>query len=282
MFGYVVAARGGLSEAELRRYRACYCGLCHALREKYGQVSRMTLHYDMTFLILLLSSLYEPEEQAGARRCAAHPGRRQPFWRNPITDYAADMNVALAYHKLLDDAGDEGDRLKKGAAGLLKKPYDQVKARWPRQCAAIEEELGRLALLERENDPVPDRGAACFGRLMAEVFRWRDDRWTPLVTEAAFWLGELVYLEDAAVDLEKDVRRGRYNPLYAMWGGVRPLKDCESMLMMVAGQCAAAFDRLPLVQDGGLLKNILYSGVWSRYHQARQRQEQGRGHGERP
>ncbi len=276
MFGYVVAAKDGLSEAEFRRYRACYCGLCHRLKEKYGPVSRMTLNYDMTFLILLLSSLYEPEEQAGERRCAAHPGKPQPFWQNEITDYAADMNVALTYYKLLDDWRDEGDRFKQGTAALLKKAYEQVRETRPAQCAAIEEELNALSALEKANDPVPDRAAACFGRLMAAVFRFRDDRWTPAVQETAFALGELIYLEDACVDMEKDAKRGRYNPLLALWGECRPLAECEPLLLMTAARCAEAFDRLPLVQDAAILKNILYSGVWTRYHQARVRREQGK------
>ncbi len=273
MFGYVVAAKDGLTDEQFRRYRACYCGLCHALRDRFGQACRMTLNYDMTFLILLLSSLYEPEEQSGESRCAAHPAKAQAFWKNEITDYAADMNVALSYYKLMDDARDDGSRLKESTARLLEKGYAQIKERWPEQCAAIESELSALSRLEEQNDPVPDRGAACFGRLMAAVFRWKEDRWTPYVCETAFWLGELIYLEDAAVDMEKDVRRGRYNPLCAMWGETRPLRDCEPLLMMTAANCMAAFDRLPLVQDGDILKNILLSGVWSRYHQARLRQE---------
>ena len=51
-------------------------------------------------------------------------------------------------------------------------------------------------------------------------------------------------------------------------------KNLIALLLMVAAQCAAAFDRLPLVQDAGLLKNILYEGVWTRYHEARAKQEQ--------
>ena len=43
---------------------------------------------------------------------------------------------------------------------------------------------------------------------------------------------------------------------------------------MLAGQCAQALDRLPLVQDAGILREIVYSGVWSRYHQARARAQQ--------
>lgn len=63
MFGYVIANKEKLSRDELLHYRACYCGLCRALGERCSQAGRLTLTYDMTFLILLLSSLYEPEAQ---------------------------------------------------------------------------------------------------------------------------------------------------------------------------------------------------------------------------
>ena len=69
MFGYVIARKDTLSEKEQARYKGCYCGLCRALRESNGNLSRLALNYDMTFLILVLASLYEPEEQAGAARC---------------------------------------------------------------------------------------------------------------------------------------------------------------------------------------------------------------------
>ena len=36
MFGFVVADAGALSEEEKERYRAVYCGLCFALRDRYG------------------------------------------------------------------------------------------------------------------------------------------------------------------------------------------------------------------------------------------------------
>jgi len=35
---------------------------------------------------------------------------------------------------------------------------------------------------------------------------------------------------------------------------------------MFMGECTEAFERLPLVQDVDLLHNILYSGVWTRWH----------------
>ncbi len=274
MFGYVIARKDTLSEEQLARYRGCYCGLCHALKEHYGSLHRLALNYDMTFLILVLSSLYEPEERQDAKRCAVHPAKPQAFWQNRFSAYAADLTIALTYHKLRDDWLDEGDRLKKGLMDQLQGAYDKVKERLPRQCTLIEQELEALLALEKANEAVPDKCAAAFGRLMAGLFLAEEDRWSPILWDMGFSLGQFIYLQDAAVDLHKDAKKGRYNPLLLLHGGQeRPLADFEPMLLMVAGQCAAAFDRLPLVQDVGLLKNILYEGIWTRYHEARSRQE---------
>ena len=275
MFGYVIARKDTLSEKEQARYKGCYCGLCRALRESNGNLSRLALNYDMTFLILVLASLYEPEEQAGAARCPIHPAKPQPYWTCSYSAYAADLNIALTYHKLRDDWLDDGARLQKGLMEQMQQAYDRVKERLPRQCLAIERELENLLALEKAGETVPDKGAACFGRLMAELFVPREDRWAPGLREMGYWLGQFIYLQDACVDLQKDAKKGRYNPLLAMHGGqTRPAADFQPMLLMLAGQCYAAFDRLPLVQDVGILKNILHDGIWTRYHEARSLQEQ--------
>lgn len=275
MFGYVIARKDTLSEEQLARYRGCYCGLCHALKEQAGNLHRLALNYDMTFLILVLSSLYEPEETQDSARCAVHPAKPQAFWQNRFSAYAADLTVALTYHKLRDDWLDEDDKLKKGLMEQFRPAYDKVRERLPRQCQVIEGELETLLALEKANEAIPDKCAAAFGRLMAELFVVGEDHWSPVLRDMGFFLGQFIYLQDASVDLQKDAKKGRYNPLLVMNGGLpRPLAELEPMLLMLAASCAAAFDRLPLVQDAGLLKNILFEGVWTRYHEARARQEQ--------
>lgn len=52
MFGYVTANKPELKMREFGRYKAFYCGLCRRLGKTNGAVSRLTLSYDMTFLIL--------------------------------------------------------------------------------------------------------------------------------------------------------------------------------------------------------------------------------------
>ncbi len=274
MFGYVIAARESLTREQQERYKACYCGLCRALRQRHGGLSRLALNYDMTFLVLVLSSLYEPEERAGAHRCPTHPLKAQDWWADEFSDYAADLTVALTYHKLRDDWLDDGARLRKGLMEALQGAYDRVKQTLPHHCRVIEEELDALLALEKANDPVPDRAAACFGRLMARLMIPREDRWSRDLGELGFFLGQFIYLQDACLDMEKDSKKGRYNPLLAMNGGaVQPLSHFEPMLLMVAHQTYTACDRLPLVQDRAILENILRDGIWTRYHQARSVQD---------
>ena len=59
MFGYVTIYEPELKVKDLKKYRAYYCGLCRTLKEKYGSMGQVTLTYDMTFAVILLSSLYE-------------------------------------------------------------------------------------------------------------------------------------------------------------------------------------------------------------------------------
>ena len=112
MFGYVIANLEGLTQAQKDRYKGCYCGLCRVLKQQHGFSGRMTLTYDMTFLVLLLSALYEADEERGMEICPAHPLRKHFYWQTRYTAYAADMNVVLAYNNCRDDWQDDGSALK--------------------------------------------------------------------------------------------------------------------------------------------------------------------------
>jgi len=265
VFGHVKANREDLSEAAYLRYRAVYCGLCHALGERFGAASRMLLTFDLTYLALLLSALYEPEEQKCASRCAVHPLKPQDYVRSAAIDYAADMTVALTYHKCRDDRMDEHSVLGFAGEKLLEKQYARVKAAWPKQCAHIEKELAALTALESEQSRDADAAAKCFGRLMAGVFLWKDDHWSPEFSVLGYGLGRFIYLADAAIDRDRDEKRGSYNPLIGRDPDPETLRP---ILMTVLGSASTAFERLPIVEDADILRNILYSGIWMKFNRA--------------
>ena len=263
MFGYIIADREALSPEAQKRYTGCYCGLCRRLKTRHGALSRLTLTYDMTFLTMVLSALYEPEEEEGEAACLVHPIKKREFWQNEFTDYAADMTVFLAYLKCRDDWDDDCDPVALAQSRLLKKAYKRVSGQYPRQSVVIHQKMAELSNLERENISGPDAAARCFGELMGEIFAYRDDRWTPSLRAMGEALGRFIYIMDAVMDLEKDIKKGSYNPLIQYPD--RKNDHYRSILTMLIGECVYYFDKLPVVCDGEILKNILCSGVWTAY-----------------
>lgn len=272
MFGYVTASVDELTKQEQLRYGAVYCGICRGIHERAGQLSRMVLSYDMAFLALLLMSLYEPVEVSGRNACLAHPFRKRTWTDTPFVRYAADMNLALAYYKAMDDRADDASLSALALSGVLKKSLAVIAAEYPRQCGAMERCIRELSRLEKENCPNPDTCAACFGELMAELMVFREDLWAEDLRGMGHALGRFIYLADAAVDYRSDRKRKKYNPFLAM-GMEADFQRWEQYLVLTMGRCTDYFERLPLVQDKKILDNILYGGVWGQFRRAQKRAE---------
>lgn len=265
MFGYVTVNPAELDEAQKARFAAYYCGLCRRLRADHGVMGRMTLTYDMTFLTVLLTSLYDEETKSGRGRCPAHPAKQRAWTVSAITDYAAAMNCYLAARKLDDDWRDDRNLLARAGERLLRGTCGEIARAWPRQCRAIDEGLRALAALEAQNCQVIDLPARRFGELTGELFVLREDLWSEALRALGRALGGFIYVMDALEDLNSDVRRGRYNPLSSMRDEPDLQSGCREMLTLLMARCTDAFEQLPIVEDAALLRNILYSGVWTRY-----------------
>lgn len=266
MFGYVVANSKILSDQEKERYKACYCGLCRALKKRHGQIGRMTLTYDMTFLILVLSSLYEPQECFGCERCFVHPIKKHKYASSEVSNYAADMNVALAHLNQLDNWKDDKNIFSLLFAKLLKKKYLKVSHGYPRQCGAMETCIKELSDFEKSGEQNPDIAAGIFGRLMGELFVLREDgRWSPTLHKMGEYLGQFIYIMDAVLDLDEDIKHGTYNPLITSKNSGLGEEHFRELLTMLIGNCCMQFDILPLIDDVEIMRNILCSGVWIQY-----------------
>ena len=274
MFGFVTASLKELTKEQRTRYGAVYCGICRQIRIRDSQTARLGLSYDMAFLALLLMSLYEPEETAGDHACALHPIRPRPWVDNEYIAYAADMNVALAYYKAMDDWTDDKTLYARMKVGMFGKNYEQIAARFPRQCKAIADCIGEISRLERANCDNPDEPAGAFGLLMGELLVYREDLWAPILRQMGMALGRFVYLADAAVDYRRDKRKKKYNPYIAMATG-EDWPRWEEYLVLAMGRCTAEFEKLPLVQDKPLLDNILYSGVWGNFARKKKERRDG-------
>ncbi len=264
MFGIVTASLPQLSDEEKSRYHELYCGLCLALRDRYGQISRTTLNYDLTFYVIVANALHEPDEALGSVRCITQPQKKMSFARSAYTDYAADVTVALAYHKCLDDWHDEHSRKARIAQALLAGAYTQAKKNIPTQCEAIEHAMGDITRLEEDPNTPPDDIAFAFGWLFGELFAHDEDTWRDMMRLFGAQLGRFIYLMDAAVDYAEDERTTSYNPLVNLH---MPPENMKTLLAVLIGDAAATFEKLPLEQDLHLMRCVLYSGVWQKFNE---------------
>ncbi len=275
MFGYVVANMEQLTEEQQGIYRSYYCGLCRSLKKQFGNFGRLTLNYDMTFMILLLADLLDPETKYHTGRCAVHPTKERTMAENAVIDYGAAMNVLLAYYNLLDDWKDEKKTAARTAANRLKKHIPAIEKQYPRQAKAVVEGMEALAREENKAPQDLDAAANIFGRLLGQLFIYQNDFWAEDCRKFGEALGRFVYWMDAYEDLPKDQKKGGYNPMVLIADRPDYKEKVEEMLKDTLGECALILERLPLVEHLDILRNVLYSGIWSSFFKKEKKDESG-------
>lgn len=265
MFGYVIVNKGDLTFREFDVYHSYYCGLCKTLKEKYGVLGQLALNYDMTFLVMLLSSLYEPQTDYTREGCVTHLFMKQGISKNEITQFGADMTILLTAYKCEDDWQDEKKLSRKLYESALHGRMSKVKEKYRDKAEIIEVCFANLHRLEQENCDKPDKMAAIFGKVMEELFVYREDEWEETLRSMGFYLGKYIYLLDAYEDLEKDKKQKNYNPFSTRSELPDFEEECRIVLTSAISECTRAFEMLPLIDNVKILRNILYSGVWYKY-----------------
>lgn len=267
MFGYININQKIMTEENRQMYQAYYCGLCRRLKSSCGTKGQMLLNYDMTFLVVLLTGLYELFDDTAMITCALHPTKKRQVRLNAATDYAADMNVILAYHNLIDDWKDDKAYTKRALAKMLDGDYARIMEKYPRQVRAVEEFMRRTGEAERNRETNLDAVAGLTGEMLGEVFCWREDEWREELKNLGFYMGKFIYIMDAYEDYDADLKKNEYNPLtYLVRESAEDFDTlCRLLLTSMMSECAKSFERLPILLHADILRNVLYSGVWSKY-----------------
>ncbi len=272
MFGYVMVNKPELKIKDFETYQSFYCGLCKTLKKSYGKRGQITLTYDMTFLVLFLTALYEPQTYIKKVRCMIHPLIKHTIRVNEISEYAADMNILLTYYKLLDDWKDDKSLKSLIASFVYRKRCNRMEDAYARQSKAVRNALQDLFECEKRQESNIDVVSRCFGELVEELFVYKEDEWEESLRKIGFFLGKFIYLLDAYDDLEEDKKKNHYNP-FLLQKEVNKQEYCKNILTLMMAECAKEFEKLPIIEEADILRNIIYSGVWMKYEQVNHRKE---------
>ncbi len=262
MFGYIRPLECELKVREQAEYRGYYCGLCKSIGARYGQLERLSLSYDCAFLAALLSAI---SGGAGFSRGNCGPrcyrGKRAIANASPALDYAADVNVLLAWYQAADDAADEKSAKALTARLAFSRAYRKAAKRHPELDREIRDNTEHLHALERERTASTDEPSDTFGKTLAAVIL-HAPMLPPSERQAAEWmfynLGRWIYLIDAWDDRKKDAKSGGYNPFGLT--GMEP-ERARFLLNVTLNEVSKAYDLLNLQQPSGLLDNIVGLGL---------------------
>lgn len=271
MFGYIVVNKPELKIKDFDTYRSFYCGLCQTLHKQSGRLGQISLNYDLAFLAILLSGLYEPTQERKHIRCFMHPVHKREIILDPYMQYAADMTIVLTYLKCDDDWKDERSVTRHMYQKLLQKRYDAIKMQYPDKIERIVSALEAIHVCEQQQITDLDQLSSLFGKVMAEVVCLKKDEWHDTLYRMGDYLGRFIYIMDAYDDIENDVKQQQFNPFmhsYTKDGFDKRVKDILELMMV---HCSEAFEVLPILTYQDILRNILYSGVWGKFEMTRKK-----------
>ncbi|WAW14484.1 DUF5685 family protein [Peptostreptococcus equinus] len=266
MFGYVRINKMDLTFREYYHYKAYYCGLCKYLKRNHTEISRLSLNYDITFLILILTSVYEPKSDIFNEKCIVNPTKKKMHISNKYTEYAASMNILLTYYKLEDNVIDEGRLKDKFLKSAYEKSYKTALAEYPEKAQKIKNHMKKLNNLELENCQNIDEISNVFGELMSDIFSYKEDEYMDRLSRVGFNIGKYIYILDAYEDLDKDLEKGSYNPFKKYENDREKLREnVDKNIGFTLTMLEEAINSLDIKINKSIIDNILYSGIYLRY-----------------
>lgn len=283
MFGYVQPYKMELKIKDFEKFKAYYCGLCKSIKTNYGNIPRVTINYDMTFLAILLDSFFPESCILKRERCIIHPlKKRLIITNNSAIDYAAFCNITLANYKLLDDFNDDKSIIAKVNSNILKLYVNKAPKSLHNLNKNIKNNLHDLYNLENNyEDKILDEVCHPFANLTGILLNFYDKlNLTQEESNILYWLGynlgKWIYLIDALDDLKDDMEKNKFNVINNILNkDNKPFKQfykyIENRIYLVlvtcARNCSENFTKLNIKKNKELLTNILNLGLMDKIDQ---------------
>ena len=273
MFGYVRIDKPEMKVKEYEAYRGLYCSLCKAMGRYFGVLSRLTLSYDVTFLLLVRLSFLGISPSFEQGRCPFNPTKRCNYCCNGENElkYTASVSMMMFYFKVKDNISD-GSFFKSLMMYLLlpwaKSKYKKAKRFYPEVAEIIEECMLRQAGNEKEKTSVTDKAAHESADALGKIVAFGFDDEKGSLHRFGYGIGKWVYLMDAADDIEKDLKTKCYNVFVEKYSLSSFSDVSQSIIDEIIGtlnlSCAIAREAYEKIENKTLvpiIENIIFSGM---------------------
>lgn len=283
MFGYVTPLKEEMKVKDFARFKCYYCGLCCHIKKEFGNIPRLALNYDMTFLGLLLDALSPDELEVSHHRCSLHPAEKKPvIINNKALSYSSAMNVALSYYKLLDDVNDDKNLKSKFLSTILSPYTKRFSSPIIEINDKIKKSLNKLSILENNKsfnyiDEICDPFSNLVGIILRDYpYKLTNDSAELRTTlyNLGYSIGKWIYLIDALDDLKSDMEKEKFNPINFLYNKdsltyekfIELIRSRIEFTILNCGyNCKENLDKLNLNRNKDILYNIIELGLMDKY-----------------
>ena len=272
MFGYVKTDKPEMKVKEYDAYRGLYCSLCKAMGKHFGVFARLTLSYDITFLVLARLSFMGTLPCFEGGRCSFNPTKKCSYCTNAEEElrYASAVSMMMFYHKVRDNISD-GSVLKRLLMYMLLPwatlKYKKAKKMYGEVAEIIEDSMAKQSETESRNsastDEASHQSAEALGRITA--YNMNDPEGN--IYRFGYGIGKWVYLTDAFDDVEKDLKDKSYNVFVNKYKLTKDSftdaikEDITATINMSSILFIDAYEKTENKTLSPIMENIIYEGM---------------------
>lgn len=272
MFGYVKTDKPEMKVKEYEAYRGLYCSLCKAMGRHFGVLARLTLSYDITFLVLTRLSFLGTLPCFEGGRCAFNPTKKCSYCTNAEEElrYASAVAMIMLYHKVRDNISD-GSVLKKLVMYLLLPwatlKYKKAKRMYGEIAEITQECMSKQSEAEKKNSASTDEAAHQSAEALGRITAYNIDDPEGNIYRFGYGIGKWVYLTDAFDDIEKDLKDGSYNVFVNKYNLTQESyneeikADITATINMSSILFTDSYEKIENKTLSPIMENIIYEGM---------------------
>lgn len=272
MFGYVKTDKPEMKVKEYEAYRGLYCSLCKAMGKHFGVFARLTLSYDITFLVLARLSFMGTLPCFEGGRCSFNPTKKCSYCTNAEEElrYASAVSMMMFYHKVRDNISD-GNILKRLLMYMLLPwatlKYKKAKKMYGEVAEIIENSMAKQSETESRNSASTDESAHQSAEALGRITAYNMNDPEGNIYRFGYGIGKWVYLTDAFDDVEKDLKDKSYNVFVNKYKLTKDSftdeikEDITATINMSSILFIDAYEKTENKTLSPIMENIIYEGM---------------------
>lgn len=285
MFGYITPLKMELKVREFEYFRSYYHGLCYSIKNNFGNIPRLTLNYDMTFIGFILDGLSNDTITIKEKRCIKHPTYDiKVIDETSALNYVASLSIIFFNYKLEDNIRDENNTKSK-IFNVFLSPYSKkALTSYSQVNSIIKSNLDSLSLMENNKSfTTLDEICHPFSDIMASILKnypydlnndseqLRNNLYT-----LGYMIGKYIYLMDAFDDIEDDILKSQFNPLSILYNMDKDnykilllsiLEDLEFNILSCISLLDETMGKIEFLKHKDIIENIVKLGMTNKFYE---------------